>query len=197
MNVNLQYDLEFLGAIYFQDCLQLNSYSVSMSLLTASKDAVVTNIAMERLRTFINSELENVVFIKREYESQAELLQALGCNICTLPEEPVDQIIGMMLYCKLNAIMEGQLIVTNLDIQSSLGDSVWYQHSDEDSLGPFAADGWWHKNSTQKETLDPDGTPENVVKVQAVGWNEYGLDWPDARTDQSAKVVDFRKHENK
>jgi hypothetical protein len=35
----------------------------------------------------------------------------MGINVTTLPEEPVDQIIGMMLYYKLNAIMEGRMIV--------------------------------------------------------------------------------------
>jgi hypothetical protein len=199
MNVNLQYDVEFMGGVYYEDTLQINNYNVSMHFVTCSKEAEVTNIAMERVKAFIFSELSNVVFINRDHETQAELFQALGCNICTLPEEPVDQIIGLMLYCKLNAIMEGQMIITDLDISSSLGDEIWYQHNEEDSLGPFSKEGWWHELSTQKETLEPDGVDKNVVKVQSTGWYEYGLDWPDSKSKETAKIVypDFKKNETK
>ena len=198
MNVRLQYSVDFIAGIYFDNTLQFNSYSVCMDLTTGTNDTLKINIAMERLKAFIRDELNNVVFINREHENEAELFQALGTNICTLPEEPVDQVVGLMLYCKLNAIMEGQLIITSLDIKSELGDDVWYQHDDEESLGPFAKDGWWHKNSTQKETLDPDGTPENVVRVQSTGWKEYGLEWPEETKEANAKVVfpKFKRDEN-
>lgn len=198
MNVRLQYDVDFLAGIYFEGNLQINSYDVVMSLETNTNDTVRINIAMERLKAFIHSELANVVFINREHENEAELLQALGVNICTLPEEPVDQIIGLMLYCKLNSIMEGQLEIVSLDIKSSLGDDVWYQHNEDESMGPFERDGWWHKNNTQKETLDPDGTPENVVKVQSTGWKEYGLDWPEETKENNTKIIypKFKRDEN-
>lgn len=198
MNVRLQYDVDFPAGVYFENTLQINSYSVVMSLLTGVNDPVRINIAMERLKAFMHSELLNVVFINRAHENEAELLQALGTNICTLPDEPVDQIVGLMLYCKLNAIMEGQLEIVSLDIKSALGDEVWYQHDEEESLGPFERDGWWHKNSTQKETLDPDGTPENVVKVQSTGWKEYGLEWPEETKESTTKIIypKFKRDEN-
>lgn len=198
MTVRLQYDIEFPAGVYFNESLQLNTYTVAMNLVTEGKDAVRINIAMERLKTFINVEMADVVFINRVHADQAEMLYALGVNICTLPEEPVDQIIGLMLYCKLNAIMEGQMVITSLDIKSTLGDNVWYQHDEEESLGPLAHDGWWHRNSTQKETIDLDPAPENVVKVQSTGWKEYGLEWPEETKERQAAVVfpKFKRNEN-
>ena len=128
MNVRLQYDIEFLAGIYYDDRLQLNKYDVSMNLLTKTKDSLSTNIAMERLKAFMFDELASTVFINQDNMERAEFLQMLGINVTTLPEEPVDQIVGMMLYYKLNAIMEDRMTVTNLDIASALGDHVWYQH---------------------------------------------------------------------
>ena len=151
MNVRLQYDLEFLAGIYFDDCLQINSYDVSMNLLTKTKDSASTNIAMERLKAFVHGVLESTVFINQTNMERAEFLQLAGCNVTTLPEEPVDQIVGMMLYYKLNAVMEDRMVITNLDIASRLGDGVWYQHDEEDSAGPFASDGWWHKVLSEKK----------------------------------------------
>lgn len=198
MNVRLQYDIEFLAGIYYEDSLQMNKYDASISLTTATKDAASTNIAMERLKAFVFEELASTVFINQNNMERAEFLQIIGANVTTLPEEPVDQIIGMMLYYKLNAIMEGRMVITSLDISSSLGDGVWYQHDEEDSSGPFAKQGWWHDASTQHETIEPAEVPDNVVKVISTGWHELGLDWPDQASATGNTVVfgNFPKNEN-
>ena len=190
MNVRLQYDFDFLGAIMFEGRLQLNSYSVSLSLLTHSTDAASTNIAMERMRAFVMVELENAVFIGPSEQEKAELLTMTGMNVVTLPEEPVDQVIGLMLYCKLNAVMEGRMTVTALDLQSSLGDSVWYQHDEDDAIGPFVQDGWWHRPTCQHNDVEPEST-ENVVKVSTAGWHEYGLEWPEEHSNNTGNTVVF------
>jgi len=110
----------------------------------------------------------------------------MGIRVTTLPEEPVDQIVGMMLYYKLNAVMEQRMTVTGLDIASSLGDNVWYQHDEDDLSGPFATDGWWYRASMQHESIEPDPVLDNVVKVIPTGWYELNLDWP----ENSAPIVD-------
>ena len=97
MNVRLQYDLDFLAGIYYDDQLQLNSYSVSMSLVTKTMDAANTNTAMNRLKAFLHGELANTVFVNQDAKERTEMLNIMGVNVTTLPEEPVDQIIGMML----------------------------------------------------------------------------------------------------
>jgi hypothetical protein len=104
----------------------------------------------------------------------------------------------MMLYYKLNAIMEGRMIVRSLDINSSLGDLVWYQHDDEDSVGPFAQDGWWHDSSVRHNTVDVNNTDANIVKVVPDAWTEYGLAWPGEATETGNTVVfgNFPKNEN-
>jgi hypothetical protein len=199
MNVRLQYDLEFLAGIYYDDRLQLNSYNASMNLITKTKDPADTNIAMERVKAFVYDTLESTVFVNQSNMERAEFLQMTGVNVTTLPEEPVDQIVGMMLYYKLNAIMEGRMIITGLDISSSLGDGVWYQHDEEDSSGPFSTKGWWHDASTQHDTIELEEAVDNVVKVISTGWHEMGLDWPDSTPAQESKVVypNFKKNETK
>jgi len=193
MNVRLQYDLEFLAGIYYDDQLQINSYEVSMNLLTKTSDSASTNVAMERLKAFVHGVLESTVFINQTNQEHAEFLQLAGCNVTTLPEEPVDQIIGMMLYYKLNAVMENRMVITNLDVASRLGDGVWYQHDEEDVAGPFAEDGWWHKSSTQHETIEREATPGNVVKVISTGWHEMALEWPENTLPPSDNTVVYGK----
>lgn len=200
MNVRLQYDTGLLAGIYFEDSLQINSYSVNISFTTQTSDTRAINVAMERLKYFLHGELSNTVFINQAHKEQAEMFYTLGVNITTLPEEPVDQIVGMMLYCKLNAVMENRIVVASLDISSVLGDDIWYRHDDEDSLGPLNQDGWWYKPNLQHHNIDLDDTPENVVKVQNQGWHELDLVWPEEQTPKTNNTViypDFKRNENK
>jgi len=162
-----------------------------MQLCTHLADTHQVNIALERLKCFVYTELENTVFIDRADESRAEMLAVLGVNVTTLPADPVDQVVGIMLYCKLNAIMEGRMTVDSLNIASQLGDQVWYLHDAEDSLGMFAVDGWWHSPSAQHHTLTLDAYPDNVIQVAPSAWIEHGLLWPEATTESSGNTVVF------
>ena len=191
MNVRLQYDLEFLAGIYYEDQLQMNRYTVSLNLLTKTKDSVSTNIALDRVKAFVHGALESTVFINQDNMERAEMMQLMGIRVTTLPQEPVDQIIGMMLYYKLNAIMEDRMTVTALDVSSTLGDSVWYQHDEEDAAGPFVTDGWWYRASMQHESVEHDPEPGNVVKVMSTGWYEMDLEWPENTISPTANTVVF------
>lgn len=198
MNVRLQYELDFSAGIYYEGRLQLNQYAVSLQLLTQNSNSLITNIAMERLKAFVYSELCDTVFVGPADQEKAEMLSILGINVTTLPDEPVDQIIGIMLYCKLNAVMENQMLVTKLDIQSYLGDSVWYQHDEDDVIGPFRDEGWWHEAGC-RHSFDTEPQTDNVVKVANKGWTEYGLDWPDTQENTAGNTVvyaNFQRNDN-
>lgn len=195
MNVRLQYDLEFLGGIFYQDLLEINSYSVALQVVTKTADPAELNIAWERLKAFVHGELASTVFINQAQQDQADMLSMLGVNITTLPEDPVDQVVGMMLFCKLNAIFEGRLQITQLDISSAIGDNVWYLIDEDDGMGVFANAGWWHEPTVQHATFSEDKTPKNVLKVSPSAWIEYGLTWPDQvdKTNKTAHTVLYAK----
>mgnify|MGYP006276066713 CR=1 FL=1 len=135
-----------------------------------------------------------MVFVSRNEDGVGDLLRSMGINVCELPEEPIDQIVGIMLYCKLNAVTEQQLLITKLDISSVLGDGIWYQHDADDNLGPFQVSGWWNRSNCYKHDLDSE-TANNVVKVESNSWSQYNLEWPNVKTDREAKIVypDFKK----
>jgi hypothetical protein len=198
MNVRIQYNLEFPGAVYFEEQLQLNFYQVNLSMITNTSNRFKIHVAMERLRCFVNSELANAVYINQNQQDLAEVMQMLGMNMVTLPEDPIDQIVGLMLYCKLNAIMEDTITVTSVDISSSLGDDVWYQHDEEDSIGPFVADGWWHEPTVAHNNLKLVDTDAKIVEVRPNGWQEYGLMWPDdtAKKEHTVVYAEFQKNAN-
>jgi len=201
MNIRLQYDLDFLGGIYYENALQINSYSVVLQVITQTADPVELNIAWERLKAFVHIELADTVFVNQTHHEQAEMLTMLGVNVTTLPEDPVDQVIGLMLLCKLNAIFEGRLRITQLDISSTIGDDVWYLMDEEDGLGVFAEPGWWHEPTVQHSNIDLEKSSEKVLKVSPAAWIEYGLTWPEivdknSKKAQTVVYAKFPRHEN-
>lgn len=183
MNVRLHYQHNFIAGFYFNEQLQMNNYSVRLSLITATPDEESINIAFERIKYFINNSLESSVFINMDNEEQCKLLANAGVKITTLPEEPVDQLIGMMLYCKLNAICEERLALVEIELASEHSGGVTYIHSDEEPIGPYDQVGWWndanltHYHSRITET-------ENIVSLSTIAaWRDLDLHWPDEETD--------------
>jgi hypothetical protein len=200
MNVRIQYSVDFLAGVYSDNMLTLNKYSVGMSLITRTADKMEMNIAMERLKCFIFSEMSDTVFIHQDQRDRAELMLMMGMNITTLPDDPVDQIIGMMLYCKLNAVMEGRMAVLSVDISSEDSGGVVYMHDEEEPVGPFKVDGWWDNASTQHNNIVLEVADDNVVKVVTDPWAEYGLLWPGDETKPTANAVvyaNFGRNEDK
>jgi hypothetical protein len=193
MNVRLQTNLEFPAGIYYDDRLRMNRYTVSVQLCTAVTDHEQINIAMDRLKMFVYSELADTVFINQADAERAQVMDILGINITTLPEEPIDQIVGLMLYSKLNAVMEGRMFIEQLNVSSLLGDDVTYLHDMEDAVGPFQAEGWWHASDTSHNSFDLIETQENVVKVPTTGWGKYNLNWHDLTNNSPGKTVSFGK----
>jgi hypothetical protein len=157
-----------------------------MQLVTGTENKIELNIAMERLKCFVNAILFDTVFINQIHNDHAALMQIMGMNVTTLPDEPVDQIIGMMLYCKLNAIMEGRVMVSSVDISSHSSCGVWYLHDEQENVGIFDQPGWWNHPGILNHNIEiRSDEQEKIVKVQPNSWSEFDLAWP----DESGEVI--------
>jgi hypothetical protein len=198
MNVRLEYDMAWSAAIWFDGRLQINDYTAELSIYTNTTDQDDHVTSLERLNHFVYNELTNTVFIKQDNQEQMQALTTAGINITPLPEEPIDQVIGIMLYCKLNAILEQRMIITDITIQSSLGDNVRYLHSDQESLGPCDEPGWWVDTGPIHNNFKPAiGNKKQVVKLNRTpAWRDLNLEWSGTSapiTDSTANTVVFAK----
>jgi hypothetical protein len=144
--------------------------------------------------------MDSVIFINEAEEETCQQLAAAGLKIATLPAEPVDQIIGMMLYSKLGAIMEDRIIINEVEISSSMGEGITYLHAADESLGPLAEPGWWHdadlvhcNNSLVDDT-------KVVAMHRASAWRDLTLAWPDVEqnndTGNTIVFADFKKSDD-
>jgi len=111
MNVRLKHDIQFTAGIYQDGKLIMNNYNLGLWMTTNSENSVDQSISFERIKYFIYTQIDNTIFINSNQKAQCTLFSKAGLDITTLPSDPVDQIIGIMLYYKLNAITEDRMII--------------------------------------------------------------------------------------
>jgi hypothetical protein len=195
MNVRLEHGMSWTAAIWFDGRQQMNNYTVELALVTNSSVQQDHTVSLHRLNHFVYHELANTTFIHQDDGEQMAVLTQAGIKITTLPEIPIDQIIGIGLYCKLNAILQDKMIVTSIKIQSDLGDNVWYLHNDQESVGPFGQPGWWQDATPVHTNYQAINKKKDVVKLNLnTTWHSIGLEWDDVEPmDTDNNTVVFAK----
>lgn len=201
MNVRLEYTIHFTAGVHYGGHLIMNGYRLTVYMVTNYREAEITNTAFERLKYFINEEIDSTIFINSENQEACRLYTAAGIKITTLPNEPVDQIVGVMLFHKLNAIMEGRISVLETELSSHLGDNMVYLHSENENTEELVMPAWWTAPDLTHYDLEfQDGDhvfslyPGNYSR-----WTEIGLGWPDQEPVETGNIVfaDFGKDETK
>lgn len=198
MNVRLSTELTMFASIYWMGDVTNNLYSIGLGLETNTEDNLEQNVAMGRIRAYIQDLLHSSILINQTFDTQIKQFNDLGFKTITLPEQPFDQSIAIMLYCKLNAICEGKMIVTDITLSSTAGDNVRYHFDAEDAFGPFAEDGWWNEADPSWCEHTSENPSGKVLKMdRKLAWNDLGLSW-DGNTPQgdgNVVVGNFGKKE--
>lgn len=200
MNVRLKKTFDWYSGVVYLDDFIINHYTAELSMITISDNREEQNIAYDRMKSFVSNVLDSAVFISDDHEKLDAWLNT-GSRIIALPDEPVDQIIGIMLYSKLNAVMENRMMISQVEIYSRLGDSMSYLHSYDETPGPdFGQDGWWNDPGPIWYDAKIKNTHGKVVNLNSrPEWKDHGLEWVDAVDPTSHSVVfaNFNRDENK
>ena len=176
MNVRLEKNFSFLASTYLDNSVLSNKYMLQIEFMTNTFDHLEQNTALDRLRHMLYNKFSNRLFIDQEQKNIADQFSQLNFKTVTIPGAPVDQLIGIMLFVKLNAVMEGRLIITQIKLASELGDELFYLQDSEEEYGPFEESGWWHDTTDSVETHETSiGNVVTLVKTQ--DWESFGLAW--------------------
>lgn len=185
-----------MAGMIYSNRFYTNQYHIALAMTTNSTSDINHNVCLGRIDHVLHDVFQNSVFLD---SSQTEYITNLAnCKIstCALPAEPFDQIIGMMLYCKLTAVLENRMIINDLDLCSLRGDEVWFKHNQHENIGVLAQDGWWHDAAPAGQI---ERRRDRVVSLQAtVSWRDLDLSWEedcDEHGDEGV-ILTFRKDEN-
>jgi hypothetical protein len=192
MNVRLQKTLYFNAGIWHNERVQMNNYTVRVHLHTNTSSAADQTIAFTRMQYFVYHELDSSIFIQQDLKDQCARLLMAGLSVTTLPADPVDQLIGIMLYYKLNAIMEQRLLVTEIEIESGIGENLVYLHNQDEDTAGIVKPTWWN----MPELLHCDADLHQQDKVVTINrtriWRELELEWSNNQAEsESGNIVVF------
>jgi len=180
MHTRIEKDAFFQAGIHFKGSFYVNTYEMTLSMLVETDAIREQTIAMERLNYFLTDTLQHCLLIKNTETSSIKNYKKAGLKICELPEEPLDQVIGMILLQKLNAIMEDRMIVTDLTLGSVLSEGIRYHIVAEVAESVMSGDFWWNKPCLSMCIADAvaQSAGDNVVKLfDDSEWAELGLTW--------------------
>ena len=201
MNVRLQFPLKFSASIWYDGQLRINTYNVRLWLLTNTMCPEDHNIAIDRIKYYTLGRLDSSIFINSDQVDQIHAMHAAGLRVTTVPGEPIDQMIGIMLYCKLSAIMEDKIIVGEVEVYSDISEGIVYMHNEEESLGPFEGVGWWHNPDLTQCDTELLGEEKVMSLAKSIIWRELGLNWYEAEpkedTGNTIIFTDFNRNETK
>jgi hypothetical protein len=192
MNVRLKYDMPFTAGVYYDGTLRMNNYSLRLWMTTNSETPADQNVSFERIKYFVYTQIDSTIFINSKLEDECQRFAQAGLNITTMPGDPVDQLIGIMLYYKLNAITEDRMNIEETELSSTFGENMTYLHSNfENTLGYEQPD-WWTAPDLTHSDFAPVDSDKIVSITQSTAWRDIDLAWSDAPTsDALGNIVVF------
>ena len=199
MTARIQREFSFNAGMFFDNEFYMNSYQISASFNVEATSVIEQNIALQRAKYFFSETIDSVIFVRDSDTERIEKLNDLGLKPCPLPEEPHDQIIGIIIFTKLCAILEEKLVLTDIQIASDMCDGVSYLHSMEENLGPFALKGWWNDNSPAVTTPIKQTKGKKVVKLnkKIQTWEELSLGFTQEKPQVNSSEVLFASFNKK
>ena len=196
-NARLKKTLHWQSGLVYNGDFYINQYAASVSIITVSDNHEQQNIAYERTKLWINRVMDDGILISHD-DPTLDAWRSTGARIIVLPEEPVDQIIGIMLYLKLNSIMENRLVISEVELGSTVGDNTSYLHSHGESVGEALGQAGWWLDPRPTWYLDPHKISEdNVVNLsRGPEWGDFELEWENNSHDKKNSVVFARFDRN-
>jgi hypothetical protein len=192
MNVRLKYDMPFTAGVYHDGTLRMNNYSLRLWMTTNSENPADQNISFERIKYFVYTQIDSTIFVNSTLEDECQRFAQAGLNITTMPGDPVDQLVGIMLYYKLNAITEDRMNIVETELSSTYGENMTYLHGEfENTLGYKQPD-WWTTADLTHSDFEPIDSDKVVSIPQSTAWRDIDLSWSDMPTEGSpGNVVVF------
>lgn len=193
MTTRIERDFTFQSGVYFKDQFLMNVYDVALYMEVETESIREQNVAMERIKYFLNECLENGIFVQDTEHKVIEKYASCGFKVCTLPEEPYDQIIAILLLTKLNSITEGRLVITDITLGSRISDQVKFSCDIESPRGPFESAGWWlDSNTSICDPVKTSSKKDKIVKLFKTGntdWADYNLVWKEKDFTSKSEIV--------
>jgi hypothetical protein len=156
----------------------VNLYEMDAKMEIYTEDTREQNIAVARAAHFLNSVIEDCLFISISETDAISKYNNAGIKVCTIPEEPYDQIIGLILLNKCNAIMEGKIVMNEILFGSKLSDLIKFELHHEVAEAEFDGKHWYNEPTLiLADKYSKKDKIVNLVNHKFDSWADLGLTW--------------------
>jgi hypothetical protein len=190
-------DFAFQAGVYFEGEFLMTIYELSLKMEVDTASIKEQNIAMDRIHYFLHECLGNSIFVQDTENKAIEKYMQADIKVCTLPDEPYDQIITILLLLKLNAITENKLHITDISLMSGLSDDVKFVYDIETVANhPFGNKGWWTDSSAAITDITKSNKKDKIVRLvkQHSDWDSVGLEW-EQKKHKTTEIIFSNDHE--
>lgn len=194
MNARIFKEFSFFSAIHADNNFSINSYDIGLDIDVNTEDIKEQNIAMERIK-FTLSKIEDCVFVNEHEKAAIDNYLKAGIKVCTLPEDPYDQIVAVVLLRKLNAVAEHRLVVTDISIQSLICDDIkFFVSIEETSEFSSNINSWWNENNMNIADFNKKNTKKEKVvslKKEFFDWADLDLAWKENTEKHKSVLIEL------
>jgi hypothetical protein len=195
--IRLEKLLTWNSCITYDEGHVINEYVATIGFHNESENEQQQSLAYQRLKWWIYDVMQGALIINEE-DPLLEMYRSTRQQVLAVPGDPVDHLVTMMLYLKLNAIMEGRLIIDEIKLSSEQGDHVCYLHSNEEDGIVFDTQGWWVDPRPIWQTRAANAILDNVVSLdRPCEWADLGLGWDQSQRQSQVVYADFGRNEKK
>jgi len=200
MNIKISRGFQFSCVVLGEtvEQAQINTYTVGLDMTVLSHNSTYYNIAYDRVKFWTQDIMQDSVLISTNHAQLAQW-QSTGNRCIVFPQDPVDQLVGAMLFSKLNSITEQNLEINCLSISSAFDDGVCYLFETGETYDIPDMPGWWlDARPIWSNTEASRGSAKKVINLARFrDWKDHGLDWAQSKTQHPATVTSFVKDEEK
>ncbi len=175
-----------------------NDYTIKLHITPITTNLQEQGDYFERLKMLFENVLNNTVVASKD-EKLYQLLEKESNNrFIQLPKQPYDQLMAAVCFTKSNAVMQGKILINELELSSYQGDGITYrivkegpeiELLDVDNWFPTKYnkfDPWW----LRPDTATYDKILDKGIYTGHFSWNNQKIP-VDSKHEYHAKIFEF------
>ena len=147
----ISWKTRFTNTMYLQNKLWPNDVSINMHMLPVTDGANSQHVTFQKIKYVFGKSLQNSIFIQKD-ENLYKSFSVFENEVIDFFDTPVDQVVGVTLLAKLDAIGGDSMKVDTLEIESWQGENLRFMITTDSPEWKLlqncdTKDPWWHDPS--------------------------------------------------
>ncbi len=198
---HFSWETKFKSIIVVDNELFNNDYKIKIHLTPVTGDLQEQGDFFERLKMLFEQIFANTVITSRDEPLFKTLSKETNNRFIELPKQPYDQLMAAVCFTKANAVLQGKIIINEIELSSYQGDGITYrivkegpeiQLLDVDKWFPIKYnkfDPWW----LRPDTATYDKVLDKGIYTGHYRWHNHDAitDMVDEQHEAHAKIFEF------